>query len=116
MSVHFGEYLTGNDSRASEPGYAVEFQNGSGRVDSEEQPACTFFVNDEHHWHRLTNSDPYQLATAFIRSEFEIGGDLPARFGSSGSGFPLCAPWAENTAGLFEAAIETRLPDWFDSR
>jgi cyclopropane-fatty-acyl-phospholipid synthase len=33
-------------------------------------------VTDEHHWRRLTRSDPYQLAVAFIRSEFEVGGDL----------------------------------------
>lgn len=76
MSVVLREYLTGSDSQASEPGYAVEFQNGSGRVHSEEQPACTFFVKDEHYWRRLIQSDPYQVATAFIRSEFEVEGDL----------------------------------------
>ncbi len=76
MSAVLREYLTGDHNRAPEPGYAVEFQNGSGRVHSEEQPACTFLVKDEHQWQRLTASDPYQLALAFIRSEFEVEGDL----------------------------------------
>ncbi len=78
MSVVLRDYLTGKNSQAPEPGYAVEFENGSGRVDSEEQPACTFLVKDERQWHRLTTSDPYQLAMAFIRSEFEVEGDLPS--------------------------------------
>lgn len=76
MSAVLREYLTGKGSQAPEPGYAIEFQNGSGRVDSEEQPACTFLVKDERQWRRLTSSDPYQLAMAFIRSELEVEGDL----------------------------------------
>jgi cyclopropane-fatty-acyl-phospholipid synthase len=76
VSAVLREYLTANDSQTPESGYAVEFQNGSGKVVSEEQPACTFLVKDEGQWRQLTKSDPYQLAMAFIRSEFEVEGDL----------------------------------------
>ena len=65
-----GQPLTG------EPIYAIRYQKNGVLFDSEETPHCTFLVQDEGHWHRLMESDAYQAARAFVRSEFDVAGDL----------------------------------------
>lgn len=60
------------------PPYAVEFEKGGLAFYAEGHPACTFVVKDEHDWRSLMRSDAYQLALAFIKSKFDIEGDLVA--------------------------------------
>lgn len=57
--------------------YAVEFETSGGLICSGEgHPACTFIVRDEPTWFRLQRSDTYRLAYAFIKSKFDVEGDL----------------------------------------
>lgn len=58
------------------PAYALEYQKEGLSFHSEETPHCTFMVEDEEHWRRLMTSDAYQVAKAFVRSEFDVAGDL----------------------------------------
>jgi hypothetical protein len=56
--------------------YAVDFEKSGLVLYGQGHPACTFIVRDESHWRALIRSDAYQLALAFVRSEFDVEGDL----------------------------------------
>lgn len=56
--------------------YAVELENSGLIYWGEGRPTCTFIVRDERAWLRLQQSDPYQIAQAFIASKFDVEGDL----------------------------------------
>lgn len=58
--------------------YAISFENEPGINRQDGDPACTFVVRDEQHWQKLIHSDAYQLARAFIHSDFEVEGDVVA--------------------------------------
>lgn len=58
------------------PAYALEFKTNGLSFHSEDTPHCTFLVQDEEHWRRLMASDAYQVAKAFVRSEFDVTGDV----------------------------------------
>jgi cyclopropane-fatty-acyl-phospholipid synthase len=58
------------------PAYALEYEKGQSSSLSGESPRCTFIVRDEDHWRRLMASDAYQVAQAFVRSDFNVAGDL----------------------------------------
>lgn len=61
---------------AGAPAYALEYQKTGLSFHGETTPHCTFLVQDEEHWRRLMASDPYQVAKAFVRSEFDVAGDV----------------------------------------
>lgn len=63
-------------SAPSAPAYALEYQKSGTSFHGQATPHCTFLVQDEEQWRRLMGSDAYQVAKAFVRSEFDVAGDL----------------------------------------
>ncbi len=66
--------------RLSERGaaYEVVYRNGESFIHGLGRPAFTFLVKDEAHWAHLLHCDLYSAASAFIRGDFDIHGDLVA--------------------------------------
>ncbi len=60
----------------STPAYALEYRKNGLSFQGATTPHCTFLVQDEKHWKRLMAGDAYQMAKAFVRSEFDVTGDL----------------------------------------
>ena len=58
------------------PAFALEYEKGQSSSLGGESPRCTFIVKDEDHWRRLMASDAYHVAQAFVRSDFNVAGDL----------------------------------------
>jgi cyclopropane-fatty-acyl-phospholipid synthase len=73
-----GNHLIPDLVYASEdtPSYALEFQSGGPAFRSEGNPKCKFVASNVSQWRALIARDAYQVALAFVKSEFEVEGDL----------------------------------------
>lgn len=70
--------MAGAKQSPSEFSYAVEFRDSGLLRYGDGRPVCTFSLKDESQWRRLLHGDAYRVALAFIKSEFEVEGDLVA--------------------------------------
>jgi len=59
-------------------GWAAVFADGTGRHTDDGPPAFTLRVANQAALDRILATDPYSAATAYIRGEFEVDGDLCA--------------------------------------
>ena len=58
--------------------YTVEFGDGRRQTNGSGAPVFKLSVPDERRLARIWNGDDYSVATAFIRGEFDIAGDIMA--------------------------------------
>jgi cyclopropane-fatty-acyl-phospholipid synthase len=103
-----------NDDRIS-PGssYEVLYADGTSMVTGTGRPAFTFMLRDPGQYEWLQGADLYSAATAFIRGEFDIHGDIisAVRFKKATSGLGL----RDVLSAIAARFAPRRLEAWFQS-
>jgi hypothetical protein len=93
--------------------HAVRFSNGQTLVLGKDAPTFTLLMRDENQYAWLLRADVYSTATAFVRGEFDVEGDIVAaiRFKKSSAD----RHWRDVLATLAARFAPQRAETWFQS-